>query len=135
MLLHQALTNDILELYYEVYKELGFGFLEKVYQNALFLELQSRGYKVVAQQRCVVYYKKTVVGEFFSDIVVNDVVILELKAVESIHPEHVRQLMNYLRATPIEVGLLLNFGKEPEFVRKVYFNGQKKLPPQVRRKG
>lgn len=131
MLLHQALTDDILELFYEVYNELGFGFIEKVYQNALFLELQSRGYKVVAQQRCAVYYKSRVVGEFFSDIVVNDVVILELKAVESIHPDHVRQLMNYLRATPIEVGLLLNFGKDPEFVRKVYFNAQKKLPPHM----
>lgn len=132
MLLHQALTDDILEFFYEVYNELGLGFIEKVYQNALFLELQSRGYKVVAQQRCAVYYKSRVVGEFFSDIVVNDVVILELKAVESIHPDHVRQLMNYLRATPIEVGLLLNFGKDPEFVRKVYFNEQKKLPPQVK---
>lgn len=128
MLIHKELTDDILELFYEVYNELGFGFLEKVYQNALFLELRSRGHKVVAQQKCAVYYKGKEVGEFFSDIVVNDVVILELKAVETIHPEHIRQLQNYLKASTIEVGLLLNFGEEPQFVRKVYSNHHKDLP-------
>ena len=105
MLLHKELTDDILGLFYEGYNELGFGFLEKVYQNALCLELKSRGHKVVAQQKCAVYYNGKEVGEFFSDIVVNDVVILELKAVENIHPEHVRQLQNYLKASTIEVGL------------------------------
>ena len=132
MLLHKELTDDILQLFYEVYNELGFGFLEKVYQNALFLELKSRGHKVVVQQKCPVFYKKTEVGEFYSDMVVNDLVILELKAVEDIHIEHVRQLQNYLKASPIEVGLLLNFGKEPQFVRKVFANDRKNLPPQVK---
>lgn len=127
MLLHKELTDEILNAFYEVYNELGYGFLEKVYQNALFFELRERGLRVVAQNRCVVYYKGRQVGEYFTDIIVNELIILELKASETILEEHEIQLFNYLKASPIEIGLVLNFGKKPAFVRKVFSNASKNL--------
>ena len=125
MLLHENITGEIINAYYEVYNELGFGFLENVYQNALFFELQDRGFKVVPQKQMNVYYKKRKVGRYYSDILVNDVVILELKAAAFIAPEFELQLANYLKATDVEVGLLLNFGKRPQFIRKVFSNENK----------
>ena len=125
MLLHNELTDDILNAFYEVYKELGYGFLEKVYQNALYFELKDRGFNVVAQSRCAVSYKGREVGEYFSDIIVNDLIILELKACESILEAHELQLQNYLKASAIEVGFVLNFGKEPEFSRRIFSNIKK----------
>ncbi len=127
MLLHKELTDDILNAFYEVYNELGYGFLEKVYQNALYFELKDRGFNVLAQSRCAVSYKGREVGEYFSDIIVNELVILELKACESLLEEHELQLQNYLKASGIEVGFVLNFGKKPEFSRKVFFNNKKNL--------
>ena len=124
-LLHQDLTGAILKLFYEVYNELGYGFLEKVYQNAMFHELKSNGYEVEAQKKISVYYKEIIVGDYFADIIVNNSVILELKATESLAKEHHFQLINYLKGTDCEVGLLLNFGKKPEFIRKVYENYRK----------
>ncbi len=124
-LLHQDLTGAILKLFYEVYNELGYGFLEKVYQNAMFHELRANGYEVEAQKRISVYYKEIIVGEYLADIIVNKSVILELKATESLAKEHHFQLINYLKGTDCEVGLLLNFGKKPEFIRKVYENYRK----------
>lgn len=124
-LLHKELTGAILKLYYEVYNELGYGFLEKVYQNAMFYELKANGYKVEAQKRISVYYKDTIVGDYFADLMVNDCVILELKAVESLAKEHHYQIINYLRGTDCEVGLVLNFGKKAEFIRRVYENYRK----------
>ncbi len=124
-LLHKDLTGAILKLFYEVYNELGYGFLEKVYQNALFHELKAKGYEVEVQKRITVYYKEIVVGEYFADIIVNNCVILELKAAENLSKEHHFQLINYLKGTDCEVGLLLNFGKKPEFIRKVYENYRK----------
>ena len=126
-LLHEELTNSIIKTFYDVYNELGFGFLEKVYQNALFIELRSRGFKVEAQKQIKVNYKTFEVGEYYADIIVNDLVILELKAAECLVKEFEAQLINYLRGTNIEVGLLLNFGKKPEFIRKVYENKRKKI--------
>jgi GxxExxY protein len=125
MLLHEELTEDILNAFYEVYNDLGYGFLEKVYQNALFYELKERAYEVIPQQRCPVYYKGKEVGEYFSDMVVEGLVILELKAVDSIIDVHKKQLQNYLKASSIEVGLILNFGKKPSFHRSVFFNEAK----------
>lgn len=127
MLLHRELTEQILAAFYDVYNELGYGFLEKVYQNALFFELRDRGFNVTAQRRCAVHYKGREVGEYFTDIIVNDLIILELKACETIAEEHELQLQNYLKASTIEVGFVLNFGKEPEFVRKVFTNEKKNL--------
>jgi len=124
-LLHKQLTEEILSVFYAVYNELGYGFLEKVYQNSLFIELKSRGFKVEAQKQIKVNYKGFEVGEYYADIVVEDLVILELKAAEFLVKEFEAQLINYLRGTNMEVGLLLNFGKKPEFIRKVYENSRK----------
>ena len=125
-LLHKDLTDTILKVYYDVYNELGFGFLEKVYQNSMYLELKAKGFYVEPQKRIKVYFKGVEVGEYFADLVVNESVILELKATECIVQEFEFQLINYLKATEIEVGLLLNFGKKPEFRRKVFENSRKK---------
>ena len=124
-LLHQDLTSLILKTFYEVYNELGFGFLEKVYQKALYNELKNNGFDVESQKQIKVYYKNVEVGEYYADLIVNDKVILELKATESITEAHEFQLLNYLKSTNIEVGLLLNFGKKPEFCRKVFQNYKK----------
>ena len=124
-ILHKSITDIILKVYYEVYNELGYGFLEKVYQNAMYFELQSLGYKVEAQKQIKVYFKKQLVGEYYSDLLVEDKVIVELKATELLMNAHVAQIMNYLKGTPIEVGLLLNFGEKPEFKRFIYTNDRK----------
>ena len=124
-LLHKSITDAILKVYYEVYNELGYGFLEKVYQNAMYFELKSLGYKVEPQKQIKVYFKKQLVGEYYSDLLVEDKVIVELKATELILNVPVAQILNYLKATPIEVGMLLNFGEEPEFKRLIYTNDRK----------
>lgn len=124
-ILHKELTGSILKLFYEVYNELGHGFLEKVYQNALYTELKKNGFEVESQKQIKVYYKNVEVGEYYADLIVNDKVILELKATESITEAHEFQLLNYLKSTNIELGLLLNFGKKPEFCRKVFQNYRK----------
>jgi len=124
-ILHKELTGSILKLFYEVYNELGYGFLEKVYQNALYNELKNNGFEVESQKQIKVYYKNIEVGEYYADLIVNDKVILELKATETITEAHEFQLLNYLKSTDIEVGLLLYFGKKPEFCRKVFQNYRK----------
>lgn len=124
-LLHEDLTDSIIKTFFDVYNELGYGFLEKVYQNSLFIELKNRGFKVEAQKQIKVYYKNVAVGQYYADLVVNDLIILELKAAEGIIKEFEFQLINYLKATEIEVGLLLNFGMKPEFRRKVFKNSRK----------
>ena len=124
-LLHKELTDAILKAFYDVYNELGYGFLEKVYQNSMYLELKARGFQVEAQNPIKVFYKGNIVGEYFADLVVNNLVILELKAVDILVEEFEWQLLNYLRGTDKEVGLLLNFGRKPEFVRKVFKNSRK----------
>ncbi len=123
---HQELTKSLIGIYYDVYNELGYGFLEKVYQNAMLLELQSRGYEVETQKKVNVFYKKQIVGEYIPDIIVNQSVILELKCVEYMVESHESQLLNYLKATDCEIGLLLNFGKDPQFIRKIFTNDYKK---------
>jgi GxxExxY protein len=124
-ILHKDLTNSILGIFYNVYNELGYGFLERVYQNALYYELKENGFKVEAQKKIKVYYKEIEVGDYFADIIVNDKVILELKASEYLTEANEFQLINYLKSTDCEVGLLLNFGKKPEFTRKVFQNKNK----------
>ena len=126
MLLHEELSDQILSAFYEVYNQLGYGFLEKVYQNALFIELKERGLHVLAQRRCAVYYKGREVGEYFSDIIVNEVIILELKACDFIARDHESQLQNYLKASNIELGFILNFGPKPKFIRMVFSNTKKR---------
>ena len=124
-ILYKEETDSIIAAFYEVYNALGYGFLERVYQNALFQELTRRGFRCEAQYRIDVFYKGNKVGEYYADILVNERIILELKTTESICPEHEAQLVNYLKATRMEVGLLLNFGKKPQFVRKVFNNTRK----------
>lgn len=121
-MLHSDLTGQIIKSFYRVYNKLGYGFLEKVYENALCLELKGQRLKYRSQYPIKVYYGSECVGKYFADILVANKIILELKAAESICKEHEIQLLNYLRATDAEVGLLLNFGKKPQFKRKIYTN-------------
>ena len=123
---HSDITELIIKCFYRVYNELGFGFLEKVYQNSLVLELRNGGLFCEAQKQIKVFYQNTVVGEYFADVIVNESVIVELKAAEGLVEEHEFQLINYLKATDIEVGLLLNFGKKPEVRRKIFTNDKLK---------
>ncbi|KGD67843.1 GxxExxY protein [Flavobacterium aquatile] len=124
-LLHKDLTDIILKTFYEVYNELGHGFLENVYQNALLIELRNKGLNVVPQKRIKVYYKGDEVGDYFADLIVEEKIILELKAADYIVEQFENQIVNYLRGTDCEVGLLLNFGKKPEFRRKIFENKRK----------
>ena len=123
-LLHQELTAGILKVFYEVYNELGYGFLERIYQNSLYYELKLQGFEVEAQRKIVVCYKDVVVGDYYADLIVNDSVILELKAKDTLTKDHNNQLINYLKSTEYEVGLLLNFGKKPEFIRRIFQNAR-----------
>jgi len=119
---HSELTERIIKAFYQVYNTLGFGFLEKVYENAMFIELKNVGLFVEKQRRIKVLYENQQVGDYFADLIINEKVIIELKAAEGLREEHEFQLINYLKATEIEVGLLLNFGKKPQFKRKVFSN-------------
>ncbi len=122
---HSEITKKILAGFYQVYNKLGYGFLEKVYENSLRIELNKQGLSVVQQMPVRVCYENEVVGEYFADLVVDNVVIIELKAAPSLSNEHEAQLLNYLKATPYEVGLLLNFGPTPQQVRKSFENTRK----------
>ena len=126
MLKHGKLTDSIIKAYYEVYNILGYGFLEKVYENSMLIELRARGHKAVKQEHIDVFFKGHNVGDYYADIIVDDTIIIELKAASSLCEKHECQLINYLKATNIEVGLLFNFGKDPEFKRKVFSNKYKK---------
>jgi GxxExxY protein len=124
-LLYQDLTEGIIKVFYDVYNEMGYGFLEKVYQNSMYLELKNRGFKVEAQKKILVYFKGIEVGQYYADLIVEDKIILELKAVDFIVKDFENQILNYLRGSNCEVGLLLNFGRKPEFRRKIYENLRK----------
>lgn len=122
---HSELTRAIINAFYQVYNTLGYGFLEKVYENALIHELRKRGYKVIQQSSIEVYYDGVIIGEYYADLLVNGSVILELKSAESISKQHEAQLINYLKASNIDVGLVLNFGPKPEVRRKIYETARK----------
>jgi GxxExxY protein len=123
---HRDLTDLIIGTFYEVYNELGFGFLESVYEEAMIIALEAKGLKVGQQVPIPVWFRERKIGNFEADLIVENVVILELKAVKLIDEAHKAQLLNYLRATEIEVGLLLNFGQRPEFKRLAFDNHRKK---------
>ncbi len=125
-MLHEETTEKIIKAYYKVYNTLGHGFLEKVYENAMAIELRKMGFKVNKQKNIKVYYESEEVGDYFADLLIDDLIIVELKAAEGICENHEAQLTNYLKATMIELGLLLNFGKKPEFKRKIFHNHLKK---------
>ena len=117
---HEELTERVIAAFYHVYNTLGWGFLEKVYQNALVVELRKHGVRVEARAKIDVFYDGEQVGEYYPDLLVEDCVIVELKAADGIAAEHEAQLLNYLKATSIDVGLLLNFGPKPQFRRMVF---------------
>lgn len=122
---HSELTEGIIGAFYAVYNGLGYGFLEKVYENALAIELRRSAHRVEQQHPIQVEYAGEVVGEYYADLVIDGLVIVELKAARQILPEHEAQLLNYLKATHYEVGLLLNFGPKPEIKRRAYANERK----------
>jgi len=122
---YSLLTDKIIKAFYKVYNALGYGFLEKVYENALLIELRKECLEATAQAPIKVLYDNQMVGEYFADILVQNSVIVEIKAVRCFAPEHEAQLLNYLKATEIEVGLLLNFGIKPEVKRKAFNNPRK----------
>jgi GxxExxY protein len=125
--LHKEITDKTIKTFYKVYNELGYGFLEKVYENAMLFELRAMGLACEKQKPIPVFYQNIKVGEYFADIIINDCVVIELKAGSGLIEEHEFQLINYLKATHIEVGMLLNFGKEPVFRRKFFTNDRKKI--------
>lgn len=125
-MIDEELTGLIIKAFYKVYNSLGYGFIESVYHNAMIIELVRSGLAVEVEKPIAVYYGANVIGTFEADLVVEQRVILELKAKESLHVAHEAQLLNYLRATEVELGLLLNFGKRAEFKRKYFSNGNKK---------
>jgi GxxExxY protein len=125
-LVPKKLVDIILKQFYRIYNELGYGFLERVYQNALYFALLDEGLKCEVEKPIKVYFDSRVVGDYRADILVEDCVILELKTSEEFNQlAFISQLINYLKATDIEVGYVLNFGKKPKYSRKVYSNNRK----------
>ncbi len=124
-MLHAEITDKIINSFYKVYNTMGYGFLEKVYENAINIELKNMGLSTSQQRNIKVYYENQEVGDYFADIIVNDLVVVEIKAAESLRDEHKAQLINYLKATDKEIGMLLNFGKKAEFQRLIFTNDRK----------
>jgi GxxExxY protein len=125
---HAELTKAIIGCFYDVYNELGFGFIESVYEKSLCLALRAKGFEVHQQIAIPVWFRGEQVGDFDADVMVNKLILLELKTVRGIDNAHMGRLMNYLKATEIEVGLVLNFGPKPEFKRVVFGNDRKSRP-------
>ena len=124
-LLHKDLTDKIIHCFYRVYNDLGYGFLERVYQNALYYALIDAGLKCEVEKSIKVYHNKRIVGDYRADLLVEDKVLIEIKTSEEMRSADEAQLTNYLKATDIEVGLLLNFGRRPQFKRKFFSNDNK----------
>ena len=122
---HKELTEKTINIFYRVYNKLGYGFLEKVYENAMMIEFKREDILAVSQSPIKVFYEGEVIGEYYADILVDNKVIVEIKAAKQLVEENEAQLLNYLKATDIEVGLLLNFGTKPEVKRKVFDNTRK----------
>ena len=123
---HQDVTDKIIGVFYEVYNELGYGFLESVYEKALVLALTSAGLKVATQYPLPVWFRGECVGEFRADLLVSECVVVEVKAVRTIESAHEAQVLNYLKASKIELGLVLNFGPKPQIRRLAFSNSRKK---------
>jgi len=122
---HSELTEAIIGVFYDVYNELGFGFVESVYRRALRMALMEKGLRVESEHPITVFFRGEKVGDFRADLVVNEVVLLELKTVKKIIRAHEAQVINYLRSTTIELGLILNFGPQPQIRRLVLDNSRK----------
>lgn len=117
---YDDITGKIIGAFYETYNAMGPGFLEKVYENALLIELKQKGLEAVVQYPIKVHYKNQCVGDYVADILVEDIIICEIKAARKLLPEHEAQLLNYLKATHMKVGLLLNYGPKRQVMRRVY---------------
>ena len=122
---HKEITQKVIGVFFDVYNELGHGFLESVYQRSLAIAFQTAGVKVQTRVKIPVWFRGQRAGQFEADMLVEDVVLLELKVARCLERSHIAQLLNYLRATDIELGLLLNFGLKPEFKRLVLDNASK----------
>ena len=122
---YDKLTENIIRIFYKVYNKLGYGFLEKIYENAMMVEMEKENIAAISQAPIKVIYDDKILGEYFADILVDGKVIVEIKAAKNLAPENEAQLLNYLKATDIEVGLLLNFGSKPQIKRKVLDNYRK----------
>lgn len=129
---HNEITDKIIKAFYEVYNELGFGFLEAVYEKALYIVLNDFGLDVEQQKKINVYFRNQIIGVYVADLIVNQKVIIEIKAVKRLAAEHEAQLLNYLRSTEIEVGLLVNFGAQLKFKRFVFDNNRKEIGVNLR---
>ena len=127
-MLYEEITDKIIKAFYTVYNTLGYGFLEKVYENAMLIELQKCGFTIDNQEKLNAYYEDLIVGEYYADIIVENKVIIEIKVCDKLSNNHEAQLLNYLKATKIEVGLLLNFGPKAEIKRKIFSNYRKNRP-------
>lgn len=126
---HEELTGRVIGVFYEVYNELGHGFLESVYQKSLAIALNEAGIQASLRVPVPVWFRGRKVGNFYADLVVGKLVLVELKAGRALEPAHEAQLLNYLRATEIEVGLLLNFGPKPQLKRMAFDNARKRIAP------
>ena len=124
-MLHEEKSRKIIEAFYKVYNTLGYGFLEKVYQNAMLIELRAMGFECQSEISIKVYYEGFIVGDYRADIIVDNCIIIEIKATKALIEDNEFQLVNYLKATKFELGMLLNFGKKPEFKRKIFTNDNK----------
>ena len=122
---YRELTEKIIKIFYKVYNRLGYGFLEKIYENAMMIELKKGNINAISQFPIQVLYEGEIIGEYYADIIVNSKVIIEIKASKRLVEENEAQLLNYLRATDVEIGLLLNFGTKPEVKRKAFDNSRK----------
>ena len=130
---HSDLTGKIIGVFYSVYNELGHGFLESVYEEAMTIALREAGIKVQRQLPLPVWFRGQKVGDFKADMLVEEAVLLELKCVRVFEPVHEAQLLHYLKSTEIEVGLLLNFGPSAQFRRLVFANERKTIRVNPRR--
>ena len=123
---YEDITEKIIKAFYTVYNTLGYGFLEKVYERAIIIELKKLGLNCMNQVQIKVFYANQIIGDYVADIIVENKILVELKAIQHLSKQDEAQLLNYLTATKYEVGLLFNFGKEPEFKRKIFDNEYKK---------
>ena len=124
---HSDLTEKIIGIFYDVYNELGHGFLESTYAEALVVALVESGLSTACEVPVPVWFRGKKVGQYYADLIVEGVVLLELKAARTLDAAHEAQLLHYLRATEVEVGLLLNFGLRPQFRRLLFYNERKKI--------
>jgi len=122
---YAELTDAIISAFYEVYNELGYGFLESVYHNAMKIALQHKKLEVSMEHPVPVYFRQISVGDFRADIIVNNLVLLEFKTANALDRIHEAQVLHYLRATQFEIALLFNFGPKAQFRRFVLDNNQK----------